>query len=103
MTIQLHQVASNETLHGIARQYNVKVRHLKALNGLHSAKLTTGQTLLIRVITDEEPEEVPALKTRGLLDDSSSVRIHTVKAGDSLYRIAKLYNLSVEQLKKETT
>ncbi|HPH18097.1 MAG TPA: LysM peptidoglycan-binding domain-containing protein [Haliscomenobacter sp.] len=101
MTIQLHQVAPNETLHGIARQYDVKVRHLKALNGLHSAKLTMGQTLLIQILADEEPEESPALKTRGLLDDSSSVRIHTVKAGDSLYRIAKLYNLSVEQLKKD--
>ena len=67
MTIQLHQVAPNETLHGIARQYDVKVRHLKALNGLHSAKLTLGQTLLIQILADEEPEESPALKTRGLL------------------------------------
>ena len=97
MTTLLHLVAPGDTLTSIARQYDVKVRHLKALNGLQSSQLFLGQSLLIRL--EEEDDSPIAAKSRGLLDSSSSQ--HVVKAGETLYRIAINYKVSVEQLKKD--
>ena len=97
MTTTIHPVAPGDTLTSIARQYDVKVRHLKALNGLQSSQLFLGQSLLIRV--DEEDDSPVAAKSRGLLDSSSSQ--HVVKPGETLYRIAINYKVSVDQLKKD--
>ncbi len=97
MTTLLHPVAPGDTLTSIARQYDVKVRHLKALNGLQSSQLFLGQNLLIRI--EEEDASPVAAKSRGLLDSSSSQ--HVVKPGETLYRIAINYKVSVEQIKKD--
>lgn len=97
MTTLLHPVAPGDTLTSIARQYDVKVRQLKALNGLQSSQLFLGQSLLIRI--EEEDDSPVAAKSRGLLDSSSSQ--HVVKPGETLYRIAINYKVSVDQLKKD--
>jgi LysM repeat protein len=96
MLLQLHQVTKGDTLHGIARLYQVPVRRIKVLNGLSSAKLAPGQTLLIGV-SDEEavPQE---FNSRGL---TGGPVYHTVQAGETLYRIALRYQISVEQLKRD--
>ncbi len=97
MTTTIHPVAPGDTLTSIARQYDVKIRHLKALNGLQSSQLFLGQSLLIRV--DEEDDSPVIAKSRGLVDTSSSQ--HVVKPGDTLYRIAINYKITVDQLKKD--
>jgi LysM repeat protein len=97
MTTLLHPVAPGDTLTSIARQYDVTVRQLKALNGLQSSQLFLGQSLLVRV--EEEDDSPVAAKSRGLFDSSSSQ--HVVKAGETLYRIAINYKVSVDQLKKD--
>lgn len=97
MTTLLHPVAPGDTLSSIARQYDVKVRHLKALNGLQSSQLFLGQNLLIRV--EEEDDSPIAAKSRGLFDSSSSQ--HTVKAGETLYRISINYKVSIDQIKRD--
>ncbi len=96
MLLQLHQVTEGDTLHGIARLYQVPVRRIKVLNGLSSAKLTPGQTLLIGV-SDEEvvPREFNSRDLTG------APAYHTVQAGETLYRIALRYQISVEQLKRD--
>jgi LysM repeat protein len=97
MTTTIHPVAPGDTLTSIARQYDVKIRHLKALNGLQSSQLFLGQSLLIRV---EEEDDSPVIaKSRSLVDTSSSQ--HVVKAGETLYRIAINYKVTVDQIKKD--
>jgi LysM repeat protein len=97
MLLQLHQVTESDTLHGIARLYHIPVRRIKVLNALSSAKLSPGQTLLIGVSDAEEaiPREFNARSLTG------GPGYHTVQAGETLYRIAQRYQISVEQLKRD--
>ncbi|WP_373550798.1 LysM peptidoglycan-binding domain-containing protein [Haliscomenobacter sp.] len=97
MTTTIHPVAPGDTLTSIARQYDVKIRHLKALNGLKSSQLFLGQSLLVRI--DEEDDSPVIAKSRSLVDTSSSQ--HVVRPGDTLYRIAINYKITVDQLKKD--
>jgi LysM repeat protein len=97
MTTTIHTVAPGETLTSIARQYEVKVRHLKAINGLQSSQLFIGQQLLIHV--EEEENTLVSGNSRGLTSVSSAQ--HIVQGGETLYRIAIRYKVTVEQLKKD--
>ena len=77
-------VQKGDSLWSIASKNNLTVDKLKELNNLSSNLINVGQKLLIK-------------------DTSSSDELgvyYTVKAGDTLYGIAKEYGLSVEELKK---
>lgn len=84
-----HIVAPKETLYGLATQYGVKVEDIKASNETTLAKgLQVGQEINI-------PQKT-ALKTT-----STSKNTHLVQSKESLFSIARLYNVSVEDLDKE--
>ena len=78
---ELYQVKVGDTLYSIARKYNISVNELKALNDLSSDNLSIGQLL-----------NVPS----GL----SSVNSYVVEKGDTLYSIAKKFDISVNRLKE---
>jgi len=90
----IHVVAEKETLFSIARSYNLSVDELKSLNNLSSNTLSVGQELNVRkkniVPTPSVAEPVKELKLNGT---------HTVAAKETLFGIAKKYNVSIEQLK----
>ena len=69
-----------DSLWKIANQYGITVNELKSLNGLTSNNLTVGQIL-----------EVPS--------SSNTSETYTVKAGDSLWKIANQFGLTVAELK----
>ena len=79
-----YQVKSGDTLWSIAKKYNLSVDELKQANNLTSNTLSIGQLLYI----PKDATEIIATE------------IYTVKSGDTLYSIAKKYNLSVDELKK---
>ena len=74
-------VQNGDSLWKIANKYGITVNELKSLNGLTSNNLTVGQIL-----------EVPG-------NSSSSSGTYTVKSGDSLWKIANQYGLTVVELK----
>ena len=74
-------VQNGDSLWKIANMYGTTVDTLKSLNGLTSNNLTVGQIL-----------EVPG-------SSSSTSGTYTVKSGDSLWKIAKQYGLTVAELK----
>lgn len=78
-------VKRGDTLYGIAEQLGTTVDELKRLNNLTSNILSIGQVLLTNSsgITGEVVENT-----------------YTVKAGDTLYSIAKKYGISVDTLKQ---
>lgn len=80
----VYYVKTGDTLYGIAKSYGVSVDDIKRLNNLGSNSLSIGQELLI-----------PGLSS----DNISSVKVYTVSKGDSLYKIANLYGISVDELK----
>ncbi len=77
-------VKSGDTLWSIAKKYNITVNELKTLNDLTSNTLRIGQILRIN---DQGTEPIIG-------------NTYTVKKGDSLYSIARKYNITVDQLKK---
>lgn len=77
-------VKSGDTLWKIAREYGVSVDELKEKNNLSSNSLTVGQVLII-----------PTSSTGG---GEVSGEYYTVKSGDSLWKIANQYNMTVSEL-----
>jgi LysM repeat protein len=84
-----HTVAPKETLFGLATKYNVKVESIQNANSTALINgLQIGQELIIPQ-ESEQKTEISAVKTK-----------HTVQAKESLFSIARLYNVSVEDLDK---
>ena len=79
--IDSHVVKSGETLWSIAKKYNTTVDKLKDINNLSSNILTINQVL-----------QLPT-------GNISDITTYTVKKGDTLYSIAKKFNLTVNELK----
>lgn len=77
-----YTVVKGDTLYAIANKYGLTVNELKKLNNLTSNNLDIGMTLLV----DKKPSP------------TTEVNTYTVKAGDSLYKIAKEYNTTVSNL-----
>ncbi len=73
-------VQNGDSLWKIANKYGITVNELKSLNGLTSNNLTVGQIL-----------EVPS--------SSNTSETYTVKSGDSLWKIANQFGLTVAELK----
>lgn len=79
----IYIVKSGDSLWGIAKKYGISVSDLKNLNDLTNNTLRIGQVLKIPQITDN----IQAIE-------------YTVKSGDTLYKIANNYNLSISELMK---
>ena len=82
--IQTYIVKRGDTLYGISNQFGVSVTELASLNGVNAATLQIGQTLLIPTNSGENPD---------------NMFYYTVKKGDTLYNIARVYGTSVESIK----
>lgn len=77
-----HTVRSGETIYSIASQYGVSAEDLKQKNDLSNSTLSPGQTLIIK-------SDIP-----------TNYLYHKVKAGETIYNIAKLYNVSITDIRR---
>ncbi len=77
-----HIVKQGESLYSIANQYGMTATELMERNDLLSPTVTPGQTLIIR-------QEIP-----------SNYLYHTVEAGETIFYIAKKYNVSITDLRR---
>ncbi len=78
-------VKSGDTLYSIARKYGLSVNELKSLNNLTSDALSIGQVLKVSP-NNVEPEP--------------KTQYYIVKSGDTLYRIANNFGITVDELKR---
>lgn len=81
MPSNTYVVKKGDSLYAIARSYGITVDELKKANNLSSNNLSIGMVLTI-------PKE-----------EVSNENIYIVKLGDSLYKIANMYGMSVNELK----
>lgn len=81
---QEYVVNKGDTLYGISNQYGVSVTELAELNKVNANTLQIGQVLLIPIKSGSNPD---------------NMFMYTVKKGDSLYNIAKVYNTTVSAIK----
>jgi LysM repeat protein len=82
----IHKVQPKETLFSISRMYGASIDDIKTWNNLKDNTLSVGQDILIRKDAPKTQEE--------------KKMTHTVAAGETLYSIARTYNVSVDQIKQ---
>ncbi|GAA5521668.1 endolytic peptidoglycan transglycosylase RlpA [Fodinibius salicampi] len=92
----LHTVKDNETLFSISKQYNVTIAELKSWNNLESNNLNIGQELTIYPSESSEDGE-QSITTE---EDTQTNTYYTVKNNDSLFKIARDHEMTVDQLKE---
>lgn len=119
-----HKVKSGETLNGVAKKYNVKASDIQSLNKLKRRELWIGETLKIpgEVKTEkaankteknttktEQPTKTQANKTKENKTNNKNndkvneqktdiPKYHRVKAGQTLYSIARDYQIPPAKL-----
>jgi len=87
-----HVVKAGETLYGISKLYKVSIDELMEWNDLSSSGLSIGQKLMVSGSSSiSKSAEVTVIKVKGNL-------VHIVTQGEGLYGIARIYNVSVDQL-----
>ena len=80
-----YTVKKGDTLWGISNQYGVNVSDLAALNNVTADTLKIGMVLTIPTNSGNNPD---------------NMFLYTVKKGDSLWSISKVYSTSVEEIKR---
>lgn len=105
----IHTVEPGQTLFAISRMYDVTIAEIQSWNNLEGTQLSEGQELTIfqasgttapaepqsGQITDEQPRE-SIVRDRG---DTRGTTYYTVRSGDTLTRIARLHDMTVDQLR----
>ena len=100
-----HTVAAGETLYSIATKYGISVDALKKANSGLSSSISVGQTLNLPIkagstTTATKPVAKPITTTIASPTTGIETVEHKVASGETLYSIAKKYNVSVEDVKK---
>jgi membrane-bound lytic murein transglycosylase D len=93
LRLKHHSVRRGETLSHISAKYGVSIRAIAEVNRIRNInRLKLGQDLMIPM------SDWKAAGTAGSRQNALKSGKHTVKRGDSLYRIARLYGVSVNDL-----
>ena len=97
-----YSVKKNETLGHLALRYGTSAKHIREANELRNDAIRVGQKLIIPVASQQlERYELTmsqrkrAIKNRG---NGKNRLSYKVRAGDSLWRIARQFGVSVHQL-----
>jgi membrane-bound lytic murein transglycosylase D len=105
-----YKVKKGDTIGEIARKFKVKVSDIIAWNNIKNNKILTGSRIKIysnssiydleEDLTDNEPKNSNERRETVTTKSKSNSDFHIVKSGESLYSIAKKYNISVARLKQ---
>jgi len=108
--VSLHKVVAKETWSALSRQFNMSVEELQSVNpGINDLKV--GQIINIpispakqkaeEVKDTKEESSVPApAKKSTTVASSSATKSHTVVKGETLYAIARKYNVKPDDIKQ---
>jgi LysM repeat protein len=110
----VHIVKPGETLWGIAHHYGVTVNEVRNHNKLNVGKgLSVSQRLLIQVASSKKSGDQQKYATfYMLLDQKTAVpkisqlvkgKTHVIQKGETLYSVARLYGITVQELAKNNS
>lgn len=83
----VYTVQKGDSLWSIANKYGISVNDIVQENNLGTTMLTVGQQILIPAVKEEQK------------DQTTNKNVYIVQSGDSLWSIAKKFNISVNKLK----
>ena len=89
-----HTVVEGESIYSIAKKYKVSESDIYELNPKSKGALLQLKTVLLipnKKNKSKDKKEVASSK-------NTNAEIHTVESGESLYKIAKKYNITLEKL-----
>jgi membrane-bound lytic murein transglycosylase D len=99
-----HAVVRGDNLNAIARRYGVDPQAIRTANNLRNNLLRAGQDLLIpvssRTLKPALPAAASTVRVAAHPSPKGSPVIHRVKAGDTLWSIARRYNVLVENIRQ---
>ena len=87
----IYTVKKGDSLYSIAKKYNTTVNEIIDINNLKNTNLSIGQQIRIPEIYNDEFLELPEFTN------------YTVKKGDSLYSIAKSFNVTTSDIIKDNS
>ncbi|MGB0840242.1 MAG: LysM peptidoglycan-binding domain-containing protein, partial [Chitinophagales bacterium] len=91
-TTEWYTVRAGDTLYKIAQRFGTRVDLLKSMNKMRSSALSVGQRMKVRVV------KAPGSDTN--TGGGQGLQNYFVKAGDSLYKIAKYFGITTDHLKR---
>jgi membrane-bound lytic murein transglycosylase D len=115
----IHKIKNGETIKSIAKKYNVTVQDIKTWNFIGRKGLRPGKHLIIYkpvnssnsqttvVLAEKKEQEMKTSANTDSLNthsnstntpNTTSEKYHVVKKGETIYSIAKKYNIDLKQL-----
>ncbi|MFD0990874.1 LysM peptidoglycan-binding domain-containing protein [Mariniflexile jejuense] len=91
-----HQVKKGETVHGIATQYGVSIADIYALNPDAKKELKANSILIIPISKANKP-------TVTIVKELQGFKEHKTSKKETLYSIAKQYDVTEDDIKKHNT
>ncbi len=89
----IHRVGQGETLYAISRRYKSSVGEISKVNDLQGNSVSIGQEIAIPWNSGDQ-----IAKSNTITKPAETY--HTVEAGQTLYAIARQYEISVDELKR---
>lgn len=109
----MHVVRPGETIYQLATSYGFTVDKFKAINGLNSNIISVGQKLRItdcncpapgessaRAVSSNVPTAFESTEGRLIVNNNEKRQVHIVKDNETIYSIAKEYQISVARLRQ---
>jgi serpin B len=100
-----HEVNPGESLFSIAKKYKLTVDELKALNGMTDNTIFIGRQLTVRAGEKSKSTATPTLQKPVIKVEtpqrpaSFKQNTYIVQQGDTLWKISKQFNISVDKIK----
>ncbi len=97
---QKHKVKSGETLSGIAAKYKLELPALKKMNNLTGDVIAPNQVLVVSQKPVQAAKKINPPPADNANKAQTPKTTHVVKSGDTLISIAKMANMSVDEIKR---
>ena len=103
----IHTIQAGETIYRVSKIHNTTVEKLKQWNNLTENTVEIGQELMIMggvtkstVNTEPTPAKKYSSITVSPSSGSNNTQYHTLQAGETVFRVSKLYGVTVDELVK---
>jgi len=101
----IHTIQAGETIYRVSKIHNVTVENLKQWNNLTENTIEIGQELMImggvtKPTVYAQPTTTKTYSSTTVFSSSGSnnTQYHTLQAGETVFRVSKLYGVTVDEL-----